>query len=268
MITLKEIWDKYQVPRYDAKKMNHWAARMVYSRIATPIVWLLLPTRVTANQITAGWVVLGVFSCLLFTVGNYWTTILAALLILLHIALDFVDGPIARYRNSMGQGTKGNPNRGAYIERVGHDLIYTIYFYCVSFGAVKRGLDPVFILSLGFLASIGYFFYKYTRRAKIFCALVYNADKDGKDTSQSDAAEAALNKKRRGNLLRVLYRKTQSIWDPMSFTILTLIAALFDLVYLAPMFYGLTYPVHFIISYIYQARISEDWVYDWVKKVK
>ena len=268
MITLKEIWYTYQAPRYAAKKINHWAARTIYSRIATPIVWLLLPTRVTANQVTAGWVVLGVFSCLLFTVGNYWTNIAAALLIQLHVAMDYVDGPVARYRNASAQGAKSNPSRGAYIERVGHDLIYTIYFYCISLGAVKRGLDPVFILSLGFLASVGYFFYKYTRRAKIFCTLVYNADKNGKDAPQSDAVEVTLNKKSHGNLAKALYRTTQSIWDPLSVTILTLIAVLFDLAYLVPIFYGLTYPVNFVISYIYQARISEDWVYDWIKKVK
>lgn len=268
MLTLKEIRDKYQTPRYDAKKMNHWATRKIYSRLATPIVWLLLPTRITANQITAGWVVLGVVSCLLFAVGKYWTTVLAALLMQLHVTLDYVDGPIARYRNSMDEGAKGNANRGAYIERVGHDLIYTIYFYCISIGAIKKGLEPLFILSFGFLASIGYFFYKYTRRARIFCALVYNADRAEKDIPALNATEVIKDKTGRKSPLKVLYRKTQSIWDPISFTIITLVAAFFDLVYILPIFYGLTYPVHFVISYIYQARIKDDWVYEWIKKVK
>jgi len=154
MLTLKEIRDRYQTPRYDKKKMNHWAMRKIYSRLATPIVWLLLPTRITANQVTASWVLLGVFSCFLFTFGNYWTTILATLLIQLHMTLDYVDGPIARIRNSSTADSK----RGLYIERVGHDLIYTLYFFCLSIGAIKKGFNPKFILILGFLASIGYFF--------------------------------------------------------------------------------------------------------------
>lgn len=265
MITLKEIWDKYQVPRYDAKGANYWATRKVYSRLATPIVWLLLSTRITANQVTVGWVLLGLFSCYLFTFGNYWITILAALLIQFHIVLDYIDGPIARYRNSIGQGAKGNANRGAYIERVGHDLIYTIYFYCISIGAVKRGLDPVFILSLGFLASTGYFFYKYTRRAKIFCALIYHANKNDKKNVIANEVELTKKEVHRQNPLKKFYRDIQPLWDPVSFTIITLTAALSDLVYILPIFYGITYPIHFVISYIYQARIKDDWVFEWVK---
>lgn len=263
MLTLKEIRDKYQTPRYDAKKMNHWATRKVYSRLATPLVWLLLPTRITANQVTAGWVVLGLFSCYLLTFGNYWATILAALLIQFHITLDYVDGPIARIRNSSSADSK----RGLYIDRVGHDLIYTIYFYCISIGAVKKGLDPVFILILGFSASMGYFFYKYTRRAKIFCTLIYSANRNYKKDIERDGVESMAIKDPVRNPLKALYRSIQPIWDPITFTLITLVAALFDFAYALPIFYGLTYPIHFVISYVYQARIKDDWVYEWVKRL-
>lgn len=263
MLTLREIRDKYQTPRYDAKKMNYWATRKIYSRLATPMVWLLLLTRITANQVTAGWVLLGLFSCYLFTLGNYWITILAALLIQLHITLDYVDGPIARIKKSSSADSK----RGLYIERVGHDLIYTIYFYCISIGALKKGLEPSFILILGFSASIGYFFYKYTRRAKIYCALIHSSNKSEKENFAANEIELKKGGAKRKSPLKKLYRKIQPIWDPVFFTIITLVAALFDLVYLLPIFYGLTYPLHFVISYVYQARIKDDWVYEWVKNV-
>ncbi len=265
MITLKEIRDKYQTPHYDAKRANYWATRKVYSRLATPIVWLLLSTPITANQVTVGWVLLGLFSCSLFTFGNYWTNVLAALLIQLHITMDYVDGPIARYRNAFSRGAKTDSTRGAYIERVGHDFIYTIYFYCISIGAVKKGLDPTFILILGFSASIGYFFYKYTRRAKILCTLVYHANKDDKKDVIVNEVELTKKKIHRKNPLKKFYRDIQPLWDPVPFTIITLVAALFDLTYILPIFYGITYPVHFVISYIYQARIKDDWVFEWVK---
>jgi len=264
MLTLKEIRDKYQTPRYNRKKMDHLATKLIYSRFATPIVWLLLHTRITANQVTAGWVVLGVFSCYLFTLGNYWATILAALLIQLHITLDYVDGPIARIRNSSSIDSK----RGLYIERVGHDLIYTLYFFCISTGAIKKGFEPTFILTMGFLASWGYFFYKYTRRAKIFCTLIYNVNKNDKKNVITNEIESKQNEAISKNLLKIFYRSIQPLWDPITFTIITLIFALFDLVYVLPIFYGLTYPIHFVISYIYQARIKDDWVFEWIKNFR
>jgi hypothetical protein len=263
LTTLKQIRDKYQTPHYEAKNATLWVTWNLYSRFATPIVWLLLPTHITANQVTAGWVVLGVFSCYLFTLGNYWITILAALLIQFHITLDYVDGPIARIRNSSSADTK----RGLYIERIGHDLIYTIYFYCLSLGAIKKGLEPAFILTFGFLASIGYFFYKYTRRAKIFCTLIYNANKNYSEDAISNRLESSKKESPNRNTLKVLYKNIQPIWDPINFTLITLLFALFDLVYVLPIFYGVTYPIHFVISYAYQVRIKDDWVYEWVKRL-
>lgn len=265
MLTLKEIRDKYQTPRYKAKKMDHPATTLVYSNLATPIVRLLLLFPITANQVTAGWVVLGVFSCYLFTLGKYWVSILAALLIQLHIVLDYVDGPIARIRRSSSAQSK----KGLYIDRVGHDLIYTMYFYCISIGLIKRGFDPVFILTFGFSASIGYFFYKYTRRAKIFCTLIYDTNKNDKESIFKNEVESIKERTRHESrfFLKKIYRLIQPIWDPITFTIVTFIAAVFDLLYILPIFYGLTYPIHFVISYIYQARIKDDWVFEWIKKL-
>lgn len=257
-LTLKEIRQRYQNPHYNTKKIDYWLARGIYSKLATPIVRFLFKTPVTANQVTILWVLLGLFSCFLFTFGKYWISILACVLIQIHILLDYVDGPIARFRNSSDEASQ----RGLYIERIGHDLIYTAYFYCIGLGAIKKGLEPRFILTLSFLASLGYFFYKYTRRAKIYCTLVYNANKG---FTHKDTVRSVKSVSRYKSLLRRLYRRTQYIWDPITFTFISLVASLFDLLYILPIFYGLTYPVQFIASYVYQAKIPADWVYDWLK---
>ena len=97
-LTLKEIRQKYQIPQYDAKNTDYWIARNVYSRLATPLIQLFLKTSITANQITVLWVILGIFSCYLFTFGKYWSSIIGCLLIQLHMLLDYVDGPVARVK--------------------------------------------------------------------------------------------------------------------------------------------------------------------------
>lgn len=258
-LTLDEIRQRYQIPHYEAKKIDYWVSRNIYSRLATPLTWLFLKTSITANQITVLWVMLGIFSCSLFAFGKYWLSIIGCLLIQLHILLDYVDGPVARAKNLF----YNNPIKGVYIERIGHDLVYTIYFYCLSMGALKRGFNHSFMLTLGFLASVGYFFYKYTRRAKIYCVLVYDKNK-----GYSSPQETIQKIKSNPSLIRILYRKTQILWDPIAFTFITLILAIFNLIHLVPIFYGLTYPWLFFLSYVYQAKIGNDWVYQWLKNLK
>lgn len=262
MLSLKEISDKYQKPHYNAKKQNTFTTKL-YSSIATPIIWLLLPTGVSANQVTVLWVILGVVACCFFTVGKYWVTLLAVALFQIHIVLDYVDGAVARHRKSSGEQSK----KGIYIERIGHDFIYTVYFYCISVGAVRKGFDPIIMLSLGFLASVGYFFYNYTRRAKILCSLVYDLSKNIK--MEADIAKGELVKDKRRvayNPLKVIYLILQRwVCNPVCFPAITAVAAIFDLVYILPVFYGIIYPLMFLVSYVYQSKTNDRWVYEWIK---
>jgi len=113
MATLKELREQLQEPRYKKMKKLHVFTKYIYSQAATPIIKVLLKTSVTGNQVTIFWVSLGVFSCLLLSLGQYWVTVAAVVLLHLHLVLDYVDGPIARAR-------KQTSLRGIYIERVGH----------------------------------------------------------------------------------------------------------------------------------------------------
>lgn len=263
MLTLKEIYNNYQASHYDFKKVNLWLIREFYGRAATPIIKLLLYTPISANQVTVGWVIIGIFACFLLTVGNYTASLAGAFLIQLHIILDYVDGPIARIRGVSSLESK----RGIYIERIGHDLIFTSFFYSISVGAVKAGCKPLAMLNLGFLASIGYFFYKYTRRAKIYCALISQAKENFDSGEQKTQQKIPIIDIGAGkNIFRAFYRKTQPLWDPVFFTTIAFIAFLFDIGYVIPIFYGCTYPLHFIISYVYQAKINDGWVMDMVKR--
>ncbi len=261
MATLKELRVQLQEPRYRKMKKLHVFTKYIYSQLATPIIKVLLKTSVTGNQVTVFWVCLGIFSCLLLTLGQYWVTLTAVILLQLHLVLDYVDGPIARARNQISL-------KGVYIERVGHDVIFTLFFFCIAVGSLKRGLSPVPTLIIGFSAAFGYFFYKYTRRAMIYCSLVYR-DRSQETSTQrlsSSACERAVMPE--VSMFRKIYRKSQQFWDPVVFTTLALPLAILDLLYLIPFFYGLTYPFQFLLSYVYQSKIMDRWVDDWVRVIR
>lgn len=66
--------------------------------ISTIITKLLLKTNVTPTIITIIHVFIGIISAILFGFGEYYLTVIAALLFTLSYILDLADGEIARYK--------------------------------------------------------------------------------------------------------------------------------------------------------------------------
>ncbi|MFC1915603.1 CDP-alcohol phosphatidyltransferase family protein [Chloroflexota bacterium] len=62
--------------------------------------WLFLRLGVSANQVTALAIAVGITGCLLIALGFYWSAILGVLFILLRALLDYTDGNVARCTNS------------------------------------------------------------------------------------------------------------------------------------------------------------------------
>lgn len=260
-LSLREIRYKYQKTRHNPRKFDNWFSRELYTRLAAPLIKLLLLSRITANQVTVAWVIIGFLGCFFFIFGNYLLSLLAVLLIQFHMVLDDADGAIARARKTISF-------KGIYIERIGHDSIFTIYFFCLALGAIKKGFSPLVMLIFGFLASFGYFFYKHTRRTKIFCSYIFEEMNGQEITFTNKISAREGNNLRKQTLFRQIYRKTQIVWEPVFFINMTTIVVLFDMNYIIPLFYGLTYPVHFVISFIYQAKIDNQWVNEWRQNLK
>lgn len=258
MFTLKEIKEKLQKPFNRGRGSSDWLSVYVYSPLARPIIKLLLGTSVTANQVTSTMVIAGVLGCFLLALGKYWLGIIGIALIQLHILLDHVDGPIARAKNTASL-------KGIYIERIGHDLVFTLFFFSIALGSINMAIGIVPMLVLGFFASFGYFFYKHTRRVKIYCYIVENWKKGRKDVTVPEK-DFSVHQLVQPGLLRGIYRKTQIIWEPIFFINFATVLAIADAIYIIPIFYGLTYPVQFILSYVYQASLKKDWVDEWLNR--
>lgn len=262
MLTLREISKKYQIS-YQSQAYY----KRPYNALATPIIKLLLYTNITANQVTMIWVILGSLSTLLFIFGNYWLTLFAFLVFHFHLILDSVDGPIARIKNIKS-------STGIYIERIAHDLIFVMFFFCIALGAQRRGLMPNYILVFGFSSAVGYFFYKYAKRAKIYTVLLHdyktktknkNSGYNQQELHHIDRLQETNIKKTKMSFLRSFYLSTQIIWEAVPCILICNVLALFNLLQYAVVFYALTYPIQFLVTYVYQAKIGEEWVYHWLE---
>lgn len=120
--------------------------RLVTRRLSIYLTRLLLYTPITANQVTLFMTIVGLLSGLLFAYGDYWYSIIGALLYFLYHLLDHVDGEIARYRGSASL-------RGYYIERLSHIVVQPLIFVGISFG-LYHNFNNILAFVFGYSASL------------------------------------------------------------------------------------------------------------------
>jgi phosphatidylglycerophosphate synthase len=109
--------------------------------------WLLLHTKITADEVTVASIILGLLGALcLAAVGLGWGIVGVGLLYLSFL-LDQVDGEVARYR---GKGTL----RGVYLDELRHLVIYPVPVFALAFD-VARGVGDTWPFAVGFIAALG-----------------------------------------------------------------------------------------------------------------
>ena len=106
-------------------------------RISLPISIVLMRTPLTANQLSVILVAVGFYSGWLFSIGHYWTGVLAAFLSLAASILDGCDGEIARLKYQESA-------LGCWIETVGDYSYYVAIFIGLTVGAVRQTGHPIY----------------------------------------------------------------------------------------------------------------------------
>ncbi|MGH7730635.1 MAG: CDP-alcohol phosphatidyltransferase family protein [Candidatus Eiseniibacteriota bacterium] len=113
--TLREICHRGKLE----KDRRSWYAA---SRgLAIYITWLLLHTRVTANQVTLMTVSLALIGAILLATPPAWFALCGACTLLAYHLLDKVDGDVARYRRTFSIV-------GVYLDEVGHGIAFAGLF--------------------------------------------------------------------------------------------------------------------------------------------
>jgi hypothetical protein len=100
-------------------------------RTSLPISVALIRTPLTANQLSIILVAIGFYSAWLFSLGHYWTGVLAAFLSLAASVLDGCDGEIARLKYQESA-------LGCWIETFGDYSYYIAIFAGLTVGAVRQ----------------------------------------------------------------------------------------------------------------------------------
>ncbi len=161
MESTKELRRICQGPRKDS---DSWHMKHIARKPSIYITWLLLHTSISANQTTLLFVLIGLFSAFILTIGTKLAFFAGAFLLQIWFVMDMVDGEIARYR-------KQTSFTGAYFDHITHYIIHPIIFIGIGIGLFRIYSD-VSILLISMLA--GYSVYMITISGDIYELILYH----------------------------------------------------------------------------------------------
>jgi|GEM_PF-918081 len=120
---------------------------------------LLLPTPVTANQVSFAMIITGVIASLLLACPSQGIFLLAALLLQFWYILDCCDGEVARYRqfqqsSAIVADKRNSSMAGAYYDIINHYIINFLVPLMIGYGLFLMD-DNFLYLNLGIAGSLG-----------------------------------------------------------------------------------------------------------------
>ena len=132
-------------------------------RISWRIALMLARTAITPNQVTLANTALGLLAATMLALGGYWTVLLAAMLLIVSITIDGVDGELARMK-------LGETDFGGKLDAVTDTVANFAMFAGIAIAAYRIGgpiylkLFGIFLVGCGCSAATAYWVHK-TRAA-------------------------------------------------------------------------------------------------------
>ncbi len=115
--------------------------------LASLIVWILYPTRVTPNQITMTAILIGIGSAVAYAEGSPGGILVGGFLILLKDILDDADGQLARVKQMYSR-------RGRFLDSIG-DIVVNLFVFTAITMTIYQGHPSVFTILLGIASLMG-----------------------------------------------------------------------------------------------------------------
>ncbi len=122
---------------------------------------LVLPTKITANQVSVAMIAMGFISNFCFLASSKFMFALGAILLQVWYLIDCMDGEVARYRHYKETGRVVIDKRessltGLYYDMINHYIVNFLVPSCIGFGIFQATRNPMWILTglLGALAQV------------------------------------------------------------------------------------------------------------------
>ena len=239
---VKELRKICQTP--ESALHDSWYGTNFVRRVSIYLTKFFLYTPITGNQVTILWCIVGITAGILFAFGNYWYSIIGALLLQLLYVLDGTDGEVSRYRGTCSL-------KGEYLDRLCHNVVYPSIFVGISFG-VYANFHSIWAFIFGFSASI-FFLQMWLVELERF-KIINTAGKDVKNEGVITTITKQKGDKKIESSLLKLFSK---IIDPIHIDVIMgviLIGAILDYMHLVLLFYGFALPCIWLVQVYFNLK--------------
>ncbi|MGH9471237.1 MAG: CDP-alcohol phosphatidyltransferase family protein [Terriglobales bacterium] len=186
---------------------------------------------VSANQLTVGWIILGVVGVLTLGSGSYGARVAGAVLVEISYLFDYVDGEVARLQGRTS-------SLGVLLDLAGHGVIKSALFLAIGYGVFSWTHSSA-LLILAFLACVGVISGYMTPH---FAAEAFPAS----GSSQFDGAANPAGGPSLKRVLRLLAAQGAYAFESAGIYLLVLIGAVVDRLEWVVIFYGVFGPLWFV----------------------
>ncbi len=146
MISLKEVKNfKYRINPTEEIVGRANFGYYIVRPISLYLTWLILQTRMSANQVTVLHMVIGLFGSVLLGFAGLKLKLIGIAILYLSYILDNVDGEVARYRKQVSIS-------GKYLDSIAHNIVIMAMFFGFGFGAYLD-TGKIELVIFGFLAG-------------------------------------------------------------------------------------------------------------------
>lgn len=246
-LSLAELKARYR-SQHDKEINLDWVERNIYANLAMPILKILLPTRLSANQVTVSSLLIGLLGCLFIMIPRFGAGLVGVVLFQLCYILDYVDGALARAKNQISE-------KGAYLEKLFSLILGTAILFSAGFACYFRYYKLIHII-LGFTAGLSFFLLRCFYDAKI----IFKINKMGysKDIHNNQRPTASVITDRLTNRIpsffKTIAKKTDFLWVPIYFIDFIALAFLTNKLFVFVWFYGMLYPIVTTATYVTQIK--------------
>ncbi len=139
-ITFKNVKEGCRRKNSEANNKLHWFS----SKFSIYFSYLFIKLRITADQVTIIFFILGLMGSVLYSFNSLLLSVLGYIFFRLHIIIDMSDGDVARFNKSFSV-------RGAYWDAVIHSIVNPAYYIFISYSFFVQFDDNIFLILSAFI---------------------------------------------------------------------------------------------------------------------
>lgn len=249
MVSIKELRKICQRPE-DSHNPDVLLETKLPRIISIYITRILIYTPLKPDHVTMLMIAWGFLVGFLLSFGTYWHMLAGTIIAEFILVLDCIDGELARYK-------KISSLRGVFLDLTAHLIHIALPFIGLTIGLYRQN-PSIYIVIAGLSASVFSVLASSIQSIKhhiIFKEIVEYSKKLAQKKSKK-VSEKVIKQSVKYDILKPMGRRINYLYNGIYIMQIFLLAAIFNKLQWVLFFYGLTFPIWWLVKLAYEYKIG------------